>query len=159
MRKADKLVTVTASDENLASSSVDFTHRVKSYLLNPQCWKTPANFIVFHICHFYTVLLRKSLHFKETERSLDGTYLDLSCLETQNKRTQAREKDEKTLNSFFISKKKKKQNSKIELSFGKELTEVAMTQVCGIINEELNGENCSLFLIIQEIGDKNGLTS
>lgn len=74
------------------------------------------------------MLLRKSLHFKETKRSLGGTYLDLSCLETQNKRTQVRENDEKTLNSFFVRKKKKKNNSKIELSFGKELTEVAMTQ-------------------------------
>lgn len=34
----------------------------------------------------------------------------------------------------------------------------SMRLLCAIINEELNGENCSLFLIIQEIWDKNGLT-
>jgi len=56
MRKVDKLVTVAATDENLASSSADIVYRVKSYLLNLQCQKSPAGFFVFHICHFSTAL-------------------------------------------------------------------------------------------------------
>lgn len=37
--KSSRLVTVTAADQNLASSSADLVQRVKSYLLNLQRWK------------------------------------------------------------------------------------------------------------------------
>ena len=70
MRKAGKLVTVTAADENLASSSAELVYRVKSYLLNLQCWKSSTNFIVFYICHFYTALLKKSLLSSKKVRGL-----------------------------------------------------------------------------------------
>lgn len=68
--KSSKPVTVAAADQNLASSSADLVQRVKSHLLNLQCWEPQQISFLFHICHLYTALLKRSLQSSKKVRGL-----------------------------------------------------------------------------------------